>query len=1374
MITLTKKRKGNRGSALLIVAYLGIVLFGVVGIYFYRSSQSASTESQVRENVEGARNAAEYAAELAIANLSDMKYTNDTDGYRQSVLQDWVMRNPYTSSGIASAERHIRGNTGPHNEYDYRVVVRAVREAKEYGNAHPSEAMPKGWLSQVNPEGYSFGNDPIRKFTGAYEVIASARRAGESLPPTLLADSSVRTVVNMNYNSAYNDLENLAVLHVNDPGTLNVGPKIPLFDLENWWKGGTGKADGTGSGEMTNGLAYGENQIWVSGEDHYAVRAVRDTEDTETIEGLASLPKLPSQLYSVVNTVWDAGKMTLHFQNGTNPNPNIPRTPTFSTSVIDRTMIALRPEDTKDEYVFGGKGLTQTSANYYSKPVESGSNIIYGYGRSVTLLEDGMIKETNGSQATPSLYAESALAVGYVENMLRFYLNFVETNYPANTASAAAVNNWKNTGWRQLPLGYHTKAKTKNANLREYRRPLDNRLSDARRRWGILLWIKDRNGRFLVRDHTDWRTSSNRNTSAESGDNMAASYPYPMSTWNGRYRWAMYGGYGSNSNADGGHYHIGNFSATNQYASTKQTIHTRILTLEELIGYQFYTDSTGVPAKVAGYDASDPTSIPPTNRVLPDAQIVAGVPDYYLAGGKKVPYEPYPGTQFDEAAQRVNRSDNYGRLTSGNYAYPLDGLYVYDDVTKETTNYKTLKDFAFKLDISEDPAKVDEREVVTLHMVFENTPEVNSSSPNMYFDMGLTVTIVYPKTIKYEADEDFLKDVFRQWWDGSSEESLTGEKAHYAVSSIPSGIVMGEADDVAKIKSFYQSFGFYDEDNPARVIDSIDTAVNRANEKAEFPRAIFADDGTLIIPSKDQGTRTFYYGRDDLYFIYSLQEPKYYESVFRSEFSDEALELLEQNPEEYYIALLKWREDKALEDMRQYNNGYEFKRLPRRFEENEYIDMPLSEETTDALLIPPKDITARYMATQLFGFENIKVPAAYAKWNIDQTGVIRLRYSDLDHNASPSEIPPFQETVHFLPGEMVPDSGNSYEPLIENSIPAYISMKAKKEVFKQHNGRDIKPTFIWETTSNSDELDMSTVSDWPKWFLGTDPEESDINSKDLSNVLDDIYSWDRRSAMGWHREGPTPKVPSEATRNEKFNGISEEDYKLIFGDNYEFVVISRKGFNPYYDLSSGAQKYLASALPKEDGTYTTEDCKPALKAPRDMPTFTFDGEVIDGAGILVVNGNLDIQTTFAYHGVLVVLGDINVTPKEKMLYNENGKPYDSDKNEIFQLNPGGQWYYYNEQGVQLPSSGPETEWMGKLVVQGQVLVGGTIRTHIAREQVSNGQEKEHYAQVDIRGSWQSVKDVLELWSKVAPNEGFVTDRLGWTGGTGYDSNLWNE
>lgn len=1368
MSTHNRKRKGNRGSALMIVAYLSSILALVLGVHFYRSSQKASLESRVRENASAAQVVAELASEAATNSLRDVQVGTISGTDELTVAHDWVARNPYGTNGMDTVQRRLAGII---NGYEYRTTVRAVREAKQLP---AGEAPPQGWLSGVNPSDYDYGNDPIYDFTASYEVVSSARRTGSHFvasnpgqvyDPAFAYEAGVRTVVSLNYNSLFPKLSGGAVLSVTTPS--GIGSITPTSG-----PGGIG-----GSSETVN--SNGVENIFVSGEDHYAVKAAtRNVTRESVIEGLAAIPNIPSQLYSVVNDKWDWGRMTMHFRNGDDPNPNVPRTYNFSNSIINRSMIPLDIGRQKDEYVFGGK---RYSSVYYSNPTGNGSNLIYGYGRSVTLLEDGTIKETTGAQATPSMYAESALAVGSPENILKFYLNFVPT-HPADSASTAAVNDWKGN-WTQLPLGYHTKNKTKTTNLRNYRRPLDNRNSDARRRWAVLMWIKDENGRFLARDYTSWGSST------DTTDTMRTSYPIPTSKWTGRYRWAMYGGYGSSSNSDGGHYHIGNFSATNQHASTKQTLHTRMLTLEEAIGYKFYKDSNGIPAKVKDFNPENP----PTSEIIPDSMVVSGVPDYYLekSGGKisKVEYR-VNGTQFDEAYQRQNRTDNYGLPIT--MSVDTDGLYVYDDVTKQTTKYTTLRDFAFKRNISTEAGKEDIREMVLLHMVFEDNPEANATSPNMYWDMGFTVTLVYPKKVAAVDDEDFLAEIFRHWWEGDAEESLTGDPSHKALATvIGNDVIIGMEDGPEKVKAYYEEFGFFDSSAGAsNEISSIYTMVNEDNDLRGFRRPVFDENVEVseVYGVGENGSPLFY-GYDDLAQVWYDQQAEFvaskFEDYYINKYSQVSWDVLVLDLDEYNGELLLWRIETAVNMMKSRNPAYSFRQLPDRWNTTNRKKSKLTPEDMHAFMpvFNSSELDLRALVADGWGFTYNKVPGRYAKYNGD--AIEEATNHDILVNNNHDKPADVNKTIYFLPGEIVPytytmpDGTTVLRSAGDFGGETHHPLAFKQEVVNPNNERPIDAKFIFHQDDMlvDEEKSIADIHGYPEWFTGVHP--GDYTGYRNGNLVDTMlakYPREHRGLIGWHREGPTAEYPDSTA-------FSEQDYQLVYGDNPQYIVMTKKGFNPYEVVNPTATtEKIAILRPKGDTAVELEQCKPELVPPSKMPTFVIEGEVfsngnmkgkaLDGAGILIVNGNLEIRNTFAYHGILIVMGDIYVVPEKYYAVSKNNILVDEEGNEL--ARDGSTWYYVDENGVRHTSS-PLPEWCGELIVQGKVYVGGKIYTSVEKQVSAGSDEIRPAGKIDIRGSKQAVDEVLKLWIKVGPNEGFNAERMGWSSGVSAgDYGLWKE
>lgn len=1333
----------------MVVAYLGVILFGAVGVYYYYSSQTAATESRVRENVAGAQTAAEYAAEIAIANLSQMEYGTNSDGV-PTVLKDWVKSNPYGSSGMEAAERRIAGLTGRHNEFEYRVSVRSVRDVKLLQETSNDPNVPhKGWLSHINPPAYAYGSESMARFNNAYEIISTARRAGDHNPATLGAEGSVRTVVNLKRGGLGDGYPDYGVLGLRVPWTLK------------------------GAATMSRGLVNDANIVNVSGEDHYAVKAaVKDPVEEEVIEGLANIKAAASELYSVVNySHWDLGRLTLHYQVQPDAvNPQIPRTVGFEDSNsgnayrntgLNQQMTTFDPSRPYDQYVFGGK---QADREFSLPNPATGATLMYLRGRSVSLLPDNTIKEKLQREAEPGSnpgdMTETVLAVGKAENILKLYLNFLPNTPPAKNANEAAINNWRST-WTQMSLGYHSRAATRNSNsssITPQTRPLDNRNSSARRRWATLIWIKNEEGQFLVREYeTGKYAQANKNQELPDGD-----------AWYGTYRWMYYGGF-----YNPGKYHFGSFLNPSSYSigsrnNYRKALHARFLTIEELMGEQMTKGSDGLPAKLQG------------------GVVVPGVPDFEVDhAGERIPYDPDgTGTQFDEAYQRQVRSDNYGvSAATLSSMPPTDGIYVLVDnpsdpadwisprTGKRYKRHQTLRDFAYERNIAADGEPEDLRELASLHMVLEFTPEEqppSNSTEGLYFDMGLTVTIVFPKIVGGGPanNDEFLTDKYKQWWEGEADESLTGKRSHYPVFSfLPSVTTIPQDNEEDMKKAFYELFGVFKDTDPEAPYPYIYTMVDPASEHAGFGKAVFLNGGALDDTSKDNAVdKRIYYGYDQLYEIYSMDPGRYKAQVFWESLTDAERDAYLVDGDAYRLALDEWREKLAVAFMKEKNPGYSFFPLEQRFEnENKRHRVELSKSKMATYNVPDKRVDARYFSLEAFGYKTVDMPAAYAK---SDGGVYeRLRMSDVQAGGGSSEIPVFSTTVPMLPGELIPDtdsveSSGEYVPLMS---------KTRKE---QANGRPITPRIIWKETNRPlPEMDMRHLHDFPEWFRGVHdnyPEHTGYRNGNLVTALLQQFPDEHRGAIGWHREGPNPDPADTGT-------LSLEDYKLTYGDHYEFVILSEKEYMPYETIRSGGKTYLAVTPPESaEGVYAEgfelSDCRPKLKDPANMPTFIFAGKEIDGAGILVVNGNLEIRTKFAYHGTLVVMGNIEVYKGDRKVpvTNADGEVVDSDGNVLTGGGDSGLWYYI-EDGVKKYSS-PTYEWPGDLVVQGRVYVGGEIRTSPGHKV---GEFDVPPAVVDIRGSRQALEETTGTWVKAGPNEKFEVERLGWSSNTGQTTvNLW--
>lgn len=1364
MTILTKRRRSRRGSALLAVAYLGVVLAGVVGMYFYRSSLTASTESLVRENISGAQTAANYAAELVISNLTDMDYVVNSEGKKVSVAADWVGINPYGPDNDTKVERRISGRLG---DFDYRVRVRAVRETKE------NHVMPDAWLSSVDLPYYNYGVDELRTFTGAYEVTASARyrhsgKVGDRA--TLAYDSSIRTVVGLSYNSLANFQDELAVYHTNQPSGFNEDMTQTTVTVPGILDSGSGGGTDPSAPQPVAVPVFN-----VGGEDHYAVKASYnlDASKEEIIEGLASMKATPSELYSVTNNYWNQGKMTLHYQNNDEINPMIPWTTGFDdtssgTKQKNQTMVIYDPSRPIDQYVFGGK-VARSDFTLYDP--NTGSSLMYVRGRSVTLDEANNINEKYESESHPGQMTTSTLVVGKTENILRLYLNFVQPlgipSHPKADATESEVRQWVSQRWTQQSLGYHSRNRTRIriTSVGRAQRPLDNNSSPARRRWATLIWIKNSDGQFLVRDYHKQATSM----SSYGYDEATSPHSAPPNLWNGTYRWAWYGGYLTNEK-----YHYGSWInpktiAIDNPRNFRKYLNTRFLTLEELLGVKVTKGPDGIPAKING------------------SIVVDGVPDFELDNtSSRIPYDPDgTGTVFNEVAQRDNsRNDNWG-ITGASLASmpPTDGIYVrIEDAStpadftfngKRYKRYQTLEDFAFERDISDVGEEEDIRRMTSFHMVLEITPENDSpTNEGMYFDMGLTVTLVFPKKVQMVNRKDDLEALFKQWWQSDRIESLTGKESHVSLSTIPDPVPPGLSDE-DKLKEYFKQLGFTNGDEAAK-LPGVDTMIDDAGAKTIFGRAKFIDG--VLQPDPKAVDNIYYYGRYDLHELYSMNKDHFSRDNFEQAMKNDGIwEDIEDDPDiEIYLA--NWREKEALKMWKILSSlvpNPDLRPLAHRFDPAYRNQIFFELDTMKELFKSPGDhITARYFTAQAMGFKNQRIPMAYAVRDTDGSLRHARTYADLNpgHSVSTAETPVSDRVVPFIPGEAVPDeSQEGFVRLTTNGmpggIPMYVPMQFHSDLgIKQYNGRDLEGTFIWDAATEADDIAMDRIHDWPDWF--TDPSKG-IVPRNLRDVLvnDLEYDYEHRGYIGWHREGPKPPLPESDAPE-----YTIDEYKLMFGDNYEYVLLTEKGYFPYETVEVAGKTYMAAVRPDTPDEVDLEDCVPLLKTPDKMPTFVIEGDELDGAGMLYVNGNLHLKTTLAFHGTLVVLGDLIVSPEQYQVLNANGRPVDKDDHEITW--DGSHWYYMDEEGAKQITY-PVYEWRGKLVAQGKVMVGG--KAMISPEATING-EVRPAGIIDVRGSKQAVDETTNPWLDVAPNEGFAPERLGWNdnAGTSVGTDLWKE
>ena len=1247
----TSKRASQRGAALLLTMLFAFLLTGVV-VYTHSNSVTSAQLTATRDNQDLALGTAEFASELAVANLANLELRPKNPGADPGspdeyiVVNDWIGSAPYEFTG--SDQRRLTGSVVNNGEsMNYRVLVRSLREAKN------RVSMPDSWLHGIPNEDFVF-DDPeytLRKFSDTYEITASARSSMQGNQKTA-GSATLKTLVAMKYLHPLNDQEKLAVFNIDDLSLLGA------------------TEESITSGGVTSSI----QNLKISGEDHYGLKTIiQNLSTTVEVAEIDTMKGTDSMLFSVINHSWNTGEQTLQYKrDDTVYNPWIPRTVDFSTDTKDKSMIALdEGNPVKDKYVFGGKRDTY---KYYAEPTGNGTNITYGYGRSVTFTEADAsqlnITENTRNDAIKGLYAETAFVIGKFENFQKLYLNYTvdpatKTNstkthvYPtSHPSNDGGIPSWK-TGWKQLPLTYWTANKVRTGQL-NYQIPLDNKNSSHKRHMTTKFWIKNKQGMFLARDY------------------KYSSSATPPDDWDGYYTWMYYYGYTDSESSGGGRYHM---TKTDYTGSSTKTLHTRFLTLEELLGYQVTKGPDGLPARLH----------PTTN------QVISGSPEFLLdADQNKIPYRLTVNgnqTQFDEAAQRVKSTDNYGIKTTNidDSRYPpRDGIYVVErdrygnrvknpDGSLKVTVYRTMDDFAYEVDISGPSEPEDLRTMVTIQMVVEQTPEAyTSTSTNMYWDMGLCLSVVYPKYINEESAVSLLDGADKHWWEGPQEETMTSRESHPTLGARLYDEVAELTDDDDRLALFYQmGLGHYTNGE----LDSIYSLGDGAGNRTTFKRAVFMDDpiGTMPVGA-DPGS--YYVGNDDLALVLTAL------TNVSSTYTDLVQEYTDRGDDPLDI---------AMDYIVSQNPGFTFRNIGDRFDStSEYTKIPLAPTKPSALQVTDEYVSSRTFAGRIFGTLTQNVKGRYVVRKDKGTMVLATNEQAGQSGPQTDKADPFDGRVAFLPSERLLQGESTYTGESSNFVP--IMNKDHNTI--QYNGQPLQPRIISYSNYKTE------IRKTPTW-IDSAGLLNNYGQKELAS----------RGGLGWHRNGP-------------------QSTDELIRDHYEYVILGKEGFVPFALASSGEIAYVRD----ETSTMTADEIKnldfvPVLKDPADMPTFVFEGEPFDGAGILVVNGNLQISTEFAYHGTLVVLGDLRIAPKLTQVPKRNDKGLVVDAAGQVLLNDRD-GYYFMEGDVRVPSTPyMSSEYTGKLVVQGQVFVGGSVRNNDFGTNRSpvNGT-------IDIRGSKGALQD----------------------------------
>jgi hypothetical protein len=496
-----------------------------------------------------------------------------------------------------------------------------------------------------------------------------------------------------------------------------------------------------------------------------------------------------------------------------------------------------------------------------------------------------------------------------------------------------------------------------------------------------------------------------------------------------------------------------------------------------------------------------------------------------------------------------------------------------------------------------------------------------------------------------------------EWWERDQVDGLTGLQAIPAISTNKDPATLGETnvtaanfsllghtpkDDEIFMRSMHSAVASdYDYKKALEErfgADDIDGAEVLPAFSPGFPRAVFGKGNeagiltesclegvkkneALLENRKDSGEPVyFYYTETDLRNVAYASPSVYFDSEGVPDYPAIIDHIVSSNPQ--FITL---GDNEVTVPLR-------FADIRRRWDQERMVMGTMRESdqyNPDTQLAVPnssykvldKSIHARQMAGEIVGFAVQSVPVV----NTDG-------FTPLDGAAVESR------SLGFLAGEMVQEMGSS-ELRPDGKVPVRHIDKT------QPDGTEV---VVRDFTASTPEAAVALC--YGDYYVD-DPAGK-------AKVLELYGEKDQRRAIGFHRFGP------------------EEEHRDVYGqDHYEVVSLGVAGFNPYSTAQSGTEQVVALEKRSDSGEFSPQLKYGVQDTPGDVPTFVFD-KPIDGAGAMIVNGNLVIRSRFAYHGTLIVLGDLIVDPllqRGKLVYGGDGNPVDAEGNSLTLV--GGVWHY---------------------------------------------------------------------------------------------------
>ena len=1316
-----KKYATTRGAALLTTLVYSL-LFAAVVLFTVRMTNISHEANDVEDNYAQALAAAEYGAELAIAELtaglevqapenSGSNAVNDN----AVVVGDWILGRDQgaetlfaTDAGRAADQRRI---SGVYDGHHFRVKVRSARLAYGAGEAEDAAGNLKvtaGWLD--NPGPFVFGRDRVHQFKDIYEITATAEnnllddpQTNGGVPARLRPQPVLRTVVRYGINSPLNDmLEVLGPLHAEDPRNFQLraasNPE-PEYDSQ-------GLPLLNGDGVKTSLV----DNILISGEDHHFNNRALEEYIGSTVTIPEKIATNRANFFAATGDFWNGGHLTLNYlindetdtpENWDEPNPYRPYTVTLGSGGGDTGNQAMRkrwPNRSPDVYLLGGKTHQKVG-----KTVTLASDPKFSLGERI-------VETYAGPPAGAANGGEFTIVLHQFEDLRNLYINMT-TGYGAGVAYPYT--------WYQMFIGQYTKD-ARDSRLDPASAPV---YAGKRIRAQTLHAMLNSREEKLVREYErptarvggQYAPSEKAYHSDGKGTDYFL-FPIGGSEWKGNYTWAK------TSFKIRTEHKYGYFSLDEGEIGAGEVCVPRLFFWQELVEYSLVKrqggGTVGHPALVSTWDkrthyrtdASGERIKVGFDEAFQDNPVVTAKrtnPGYLV--------DTFPGSPdyIDILNVRLREDDRKSGLRAG-----------------ELKPHRTMSDFLFEKNFATNPETdpPNLRQALGLFIGYEDQQEEKTQweegADYNYADMLFTIYIAPPVAAGSGSGAD-RGQANEQWWEIREEDGLTGDTARPAIS-VNSPDSYGK-DSTEALREAFELMGHSPKEDMEDMVVTMHTSP--ANELSGFPRAVFRMvdgictgvldfDDERMEEHRDNGVRTFYFSKGDVESFMQNNPERYFEN---------------QNGDP---ATAQAAYEAAAADMMALNPQYTLLEMEKRWKEEETIKSTLQGESLpSALQVLRGEVDSRWMAGQIIGSGQQKIPA------------LRTREFRPLSDAEPTEL-----ALGFLAGEVRHSADAAEEGITPDGMIPYrapIPVPWEKEADGTPRLAEIRQFLADDLTGTAAAVAMCYRS-----YYANDPATE-------AEILGAYGLKDRRGSIGFHRGGIAEALAASHQR-----------------DRYEFVSLGVRGFNPYRVTDNWGADYVAleQTIAESPEDVTGEKYEQRFKYASDdagVPDFVF-ADPLDGAGAMVVNGNLIVEDTLAYYGTLVVLGDVVVRPKPKTTYvwGASGNPIDKYGHALRLVDPFEtdaermEWFYYRESSAgreeiryEIDAEGlpvrdekgkpvpvrPLTQKVvrGELVVQGNLLVKGRIRNETTVHPETGAT---HTGKVRVCWSREAIENTASLWS----------------------------